>query len=83
MTIKIDLSTQKIGAPVPGLSDAIYVGIAPAEGDIPQAHLVRWLNTPTTRQDHEASIALAKAVHPETDSVAMNLTKIYRRATCL
>lgn len=68
MTLKIDITTQQIGAHVPGLDGAIYAGIAPAEGDMPQAHLVLWLNTPITRQDHEASMALAKAVNPETDS---------------
>ncbi len=68
MTIKIDITTQQIGTLVPGLDGAIYAGIAPAEGDMPQAHLVLWINTPTTRQDYEASIALAKAVNPETDS---------------
>ncbi len=68
MTIKIDIATQQIGAPVPGLDNAIYAGIAPAEGDIPQAHLVLWLNTPETRQNYEESISLANAVNPETDS---------------
>ena len=68
MTLQIDVTKQQIGAPIPGLDGAIYAGIAPAEGDMPQAHLVLWLNTPTTRQDYEASIALAKAVNPETDS---------------
>lgn len=68
MTIKIDITTQQIGAPVPGLENAIYAGVAPAEGDMPQAHLVLWLNTPETRQNYEESIALAKAVNPETDS---------------
>ena len=68
MTLKIDITTQQIGAPVPGLDGAIYAGIAPAEGDMPQAHLVLWLNTPETRQNYEESIALAKAVNPETDS---------------
>ena len=68
MTLKIDITTQQIGAPVPGIDGAIYAGIAPAEGDMPQAHLVLWLNTPTTRQDHESSIALAKAANPETNS---------------
>jgi hypothetical protein len=68
MTLKIDITTQQIGDLVPGLDGAIYAGIAPAEGDMPQAHLVLWLNTPTTRQDYEASTALAKAVNPETDS---------------
>ena len=68
MTIKIDIATQQIGAPVPGLENAIYAGVAPAEGDMPQAHLVLWLNTPETRQNYEESIALAKAVNPETDS---------------
>ena len=68
MTIKIDIATQQIGAPVPGLENAIYAGIAPEEGDQPQAHLVLWLNTPETRQNFEDSIALAKAVNPETDS---------------
>lgn len=68
MTLQIDVTKQKIGAPIPGLDGAIYVGIAPAEGDMPQAHLVLWLNTPETRQNYEASTALAKAVNPETDS---------------
>lgn len=68
MTLKIDITTQQIGAHVPGLDGAIYAGIAPAEGDMPQAHLVLWLDTPTTRQDHEASVALAKAANPETSS---------------
>ena len=68
MALKIDITTQQIGAPVPGLDGAIYAGIAPAEGDMPQAHLVLWLNTPETRQNYEDSIALAKAVNPETDS---------------
>ena len=64
----IDIITQKIGAPVPGIDGAIYAGIAPAEGDMPQAHLVLWVETPKTKQNHEESIALAKAVNPETDS---------------
>ncbi len=64
----IDITTQQIGAPVPGLNNAIYAGIAPAEGDMPQAHLVLWVETPKTRQNYEASVALAKAVNPETDS---------------
>ncbi len=64
----IDITTQQIGAPVPGLVNAIYAGIAPAEGDMPQAHLVLWVETPKTRQNYEASVALAKAVNPETDS---------------
>ncbi len=68
MTLKIDITTQQIGAPVPGLDGAIYAGIAPAEGDMPQAHLVLWINTPETRQNFEESIELAKAVNPETDS---------------
>ncbi len=65
---QIDITTQQIGAPVPGLNGAIYAGIAPAEGDMPQAHLVMWADTPKTRQNYEESIALAKAVNPETDS---------------
>lgn len=68
MTLKIDITTQQIGASVPGIDGAIYAGIAPAEGDMPQAHLVLWLNTPETRQNYEESISLAKAVNPETDS---------------
>jgi hypothetical protein len=68
MTVKIDIHVEQIGAPVPGLEGAIYAGIAPAEGDMPQAHLVLWINTPETRQNFEESIALAKAVNPETDS---------------
>lgn len=68
MAVKIDIHVEQIGAPVPGLDGAIYAGIAPAEGDMPQAHLVLWLNTPETRQNYEESIALAKAVNPETDS---------------
>lgn len=68
MTIKIDVATQQIGAPVPGIDGAVYAGIAPSEGDMPQAHLVLWLNMPETRQNYEESIALAKAVNPETDS---------------
>lgn len=68
MTLKIDITTQQIGAPVPGLDGAIYAGIAPAEGDMPQAHLVLWINTPETRQNYEESIALAKAVDPQLDS---------------
>ncbi len=64
----IDIATQQIGAPVPGIDGAIYAGIAPAEGDMPQAHLVLWVDTPKTRQNYEESIALAKAVNPETDS---------------
>lgn len=68
MTLQIDITAQQIGAPVPDLDGAIYAGIAPAEGDMPQAHLVLWLNTPETRQNYEESIALAKAVNPETDS---------------
>lgn len=64
----IDITTQQIGAPVPGLNNAIYAGITPAEGDMPQAHLVLWVETPKTRQNYEASIELAKAVNPETDS---------------
>jgi len=68
MTIKIDITTQQIGAPVPGLDGAVYAGLAPAEYDMPQAHLVLWLNTPETHQNYEESIALAKAVNPETDS---------------
>lgn len=68
MTVKIDIHVEQIGSPVPGLDGAIYAGIAPAEGDMPQAHLVLWLNTPETRQNYEESIALAKAVNPETDS---------------
>lgn len=68
MTVKIDIHVEQIGEPVPGLDGAIYAGIAPAEGDMPQAHLVLWLNAPETRQNYEGSIALAKAVNPETDS---------------
>lgn len=68
MALQIDITAQQIGAPVPDLDGAIYAGIAPAEGDMPQAHLVLWLNTPETRQNYEESIALAKAVNPETDS---------------
>lgn len=68
MTVKIDIHVEQIGEPVPGLDGAIYAGIAPAEGDMPQAHLVLWLNTPETRQNYKESIALAKAVNPETDS---------------
>lgn len=68
MTIKIDITTQQIGEQVPWLDGAIYAGLAPAEGDMPQAHLVLWLNVPETRQNYEDSIALAKAVNPETDS---------------
>lgn len=68
MNLQIDVTKQQIGAPIPGLDSAIYVGITPAEGDMPQAHLVLWLNTPETRQNYEESIALAKAVNPETDS---------------
>ena len=68
MTLKIDITTQQIGAPVPGLEGAIYAGIAPAEGDMPQAHLALWLNMPETRQNYEESIVLAKAVDPQLDS---------------
>jgi len=64
----IDIATQQIGALVPGIDGAIYAGIAPAEGDMPQAHLVLWVETPKTRQNYEASIELAKAVNPGTDS---------------
>lgn len=68
MTIKIDITTQQIGAPVPGLDGAVYAGIAPAEGDMPQAHLVLWINTPETLQNHEASVELAADVHIDTES---------------
>ena len=68
MTIKIDITTQQIGARVPGIENAIYAGIAPAECDMPQAHLVLWLNTPETRQNHEASVELAAEVHIDTES---------------
>jgi hypothetical protein len=71
----IDITTQQIGAPVPGLNGAIYAGIAPAEGGMPQAHLVLWVETPKTRQNYEASLALAKAVNPETDSHLPTLTE--------
>lgn len=64
----IDITTQQIGAPVSGLNNAIYAGITPAEGDMPQAHLVLWVKTPKTKQNHEESIALAKAVNPGTGS---------------
>lgn len=68
MTLKINVATQMIGAPIPGLNGAVYAGVAPAEGDCPQAHLVWWKKGPQTRQNHAASIELAKTVHPETNS---------------
>lgn len=64
----IDIATQQIGAPVISLKNAIYAGIAPAEGDMPQAHLVLLADTPKTKQNYEESIALTKAVNPDTDS---------------
>lgn len=68
MSVQIDIKTQQIGAPVPGIDNAIYAGIAPAEGDMPQAHLVLWVDTPKSKQNYDESIALAKAVNPDTDS---------------
>lgn len=68
MTLKIDITTQQIGAPVPGLDGAIYAGIAPAEGGMPQAHLVLWKDSCSSAQDFETSVAFAKAVDPATDS---------------
>lgn len=68
MTLKIDITTQQIGAPVPGLDGAIYAGIAPAEGGMPQAHLILWKDSYSSPQDFETSVAFAKAVDPATDS---------------
>lgn len=75
MTVQTNLVTQQIGAPVPGLEGAIYAGVAPAEGDMPQAHLVLELNMPKTRQDVAASMALAKNVRPGMDSHLPSLTE--------
>lgn len=68
MTLQIDVTKQQIGAPIPGLDGAIYIGIAPAEGDMPQAHLVLWKDSCSSAQDFETSVAFAKAVDPATDS---------------
>lgn len=59
----------KIRENFPGL-DALYAGIAPEEGDLPQAHLVLWNVRPDRSMPWQESMGWAAKVHQGTNSHA-------------
>ena len=63
------ITIPKIGEQWPGL-DAVYAGLAPAEDDKPQAHLILWNAIPEDdeQKDWKEGIAWGKNVDVDTES---------------